>query len=53
MSNSSTRGVVDKDVNSESGGWRSNSTPGREKKEKRKEKKYGDRCKIGVKGFID
>ena len=36
MSNSSTRGVVDKEVNSESGGWRFNSTPGREKKEKEK-----------------
>ena len=33
ISNSSTHGVVDKEVNSESGGWRFNSTPGREKNE--------------------
>ena len=51
ISNSSTRGVVDKEVNSESGGWWFKSAPGREKQ--RKENKYGDSCWIGVKGVID
>ena len=31
ISKSSTRGVVDKEVNSESGGWRFKFTPGRGK----------------------
>ena len=51
VSISSTRGVVDKKMNSESGGWRFKSTPGREKK--RKYNKYRDSCWIGVKGVID
>ena len=33
ISISSTRGVVDKEMNSESGGWWFKSTPGREKNE--------------------
>ena len=50
ISISSTRGVVVKEMNSESGGWRFKSTPGRGKKENIINTEMD---RIGVKGVID